>query len=150
MDEENLRNWWTAADGKEFEERARCISDQYGQYVIIDDIHINSKLTLGEGEDVADLGRLLLAYNAWKETTKGQKLEPMDGLTPAQRFFVGYGQYGCSNTRNEAKRWRATVDPHSPDRYRASGVVTNMPEFQEAFRCRTGTPMASANRCRVW
>ena len=144
----NLRDWWTAADGKEFEARAKCISDQYAQYVIIDDIHINSKLTLGE--DVADLGGLLLAYNAWKEDTKAQKLEPIDGLTPEQRFFVGYGQYWCSDTRDEAKRWRATVDPHSPDMYRTSGVVTNMPEFQEAFHCKTGTPMAPEKRCRVW
>jgi endothelin-converting enzyme/putative endopeptidase len=144
----NLRDWWTAADGKEFQERASCISDQYSQYVIVDDIRINGKLTLGE--DVADLGGLLLAYNAWKEDTKGQKLEPIDGLTPEQRFFVGYGQSWCSNTRDEAKRLRATVDPHSPDKYRGSGVVTNMPEFQEAFHCKTGTPMAPEKRCRVW
>jgi len=144
----NLRDWWTAVDGKEFDERAKCISDQYAQYVIIDDIHINSKLTLGE--DVADLGGLLLAYRAWKEDTKGEKLEGIDGLTPEQRFFVGYGQSWCSSTRDEAKRLRATVDPHSPDNYRASGVVTNMPDFQEAFHCRLGTPMAPANRCRVW
>ena len=144
----NLRDWWTPADGKEFQERASCISDQYSKYVIIDDIKINGKLTLGE--DVADLGGLLLAHNAWKEETKGQKLESMDGLTSEQRFFVGYGQSWCSNTRDEAKRLRATVDPHSPDNYRASGVVTNMPEFQQAFRCKTGTPMAPEKRCRVW
>ncbi len=144
----NLRDWWTEADGKEFEGRAGCIAQQYSQYVIIDDIKINSKLTLGE--DVADLGGLLLAYNAWKEETKGQRLEPIDGLTPEQRFFVGYGQSWCANTRDEAKRLRATIDPHSPDQYRASGVVTNMPEFQEAFHCKTGAPMAPAKRCRVW
>jgi endothelin-converting enzyme/putative endopeptidase len=144
----NLRDWWTAADGKEFQERASCISDQYSQYVVVDDIRINGKLTLGE--DVADLGGLLLAYNAWKEDTKGRRLEPMDALTPDQRFFVGYAQSWCSSTRDEAKRLRATVDPHSPDKYRASGVVTNMPEFQEAFHCKTGTPMAPEKRCRVW
>jgi putative endopeptidase len=144
----NLRDWWTAADGKEFQARAKCISDQYSRYVIIDDIRINSQLTLGE--DVADLGGLLLAYRAWKEDTKGQKLEPMDGLTPEQRFFVGYGQSWCSSTRDEAKRLRAMVDPHSPDNYRASGVVTNMEEFQEAFHCKVGAPMAPAKRCRVW
>jgi len=144
----NLRDWWTAADGAEFEKRSGCISDQYSQYVIIDDIKINGKLTLGE--DVADLGGLLLAYRAWKEDTKEQKLEPIDGLTPEQRFFVGYGQSWCGNIRDEAQRLRATVDPHSPDRYRASGVVTNMREFQEAFHCKTGTPMAPENRCRVW
>jgi endothelin-converting enzyme/putative endopeptidase len=144
----NLRDWWTGADGAEFEKRASCISDQYSSYVIIDDIKINGKLTLGE--DVADLGGLLLAYRAWKEDTKGKTLEPIDGLTPEQRFFVGYGQSWCGNIRDEAKRMRATVDPHSPDRYRTTGVVTNMSEFQEAFHCKTGTPMAPENRCRVW
>ena len=98
---------------KEFEKRASCISDQYSTYTIIDDIKINGKLTLGE--DVADLGGLILAYMAWKEDTKGQNLQPLDDLTPEQRFFVGYGQSWCGQTRDETKRMRATVDPHSPD-----------------------------------
>jgi putative endopeptidase len=144
----NLRDWWTAADGKEFERRASCISDQYSRYVIVDDITINGRLTLGE--DVADLGGLLLAYNAWKKGTQGTKLEPIDEFTPEQRFFVGYGQSWCGNIRDQTKRLRATVDPHSPDRYRANGVVTNMPEFQEAFHCKTGAPLAPEKRCRVW
>ena len=144
----NLRDWWTDEDGKEFVKRASCISDQYSTYTIIDDIKINGKLTLGE--DVADLGGLLLAYNAWKEDTKGQNLQPLDGLTPDQRFFVGYGQSWCGQTRDETKRLRATVDPHSPEKYRTNGVVSNMPEFQEAFHCKAGSPMVNANRCRVW
>jgi len=144
----NLRDWWTESDAKEFEKRSSCISDRYSQYVIIDDIKINGKLTLGE--DVADLGGLLLAYMAWKTDTKGQQLRPMDKLTPEQRFFVGYGQSWCANQRDEERRMRATVDPHSPDKYRANGVVTNLPEFQEAFHCKTGAPMAPEKRCRVW
>jgi len=144
----NLRDWWTASDGKEFEDRARCISDQYSQYVIVDDIKINGKLTLGE--DVADLGGLMLAYMAWKADTKGQNLQPIDGLTPEQRFFVGYGQSWCGTTRDEEKRMLATVDPHSPEKYRTNGVVVNMPEFQTAFHCKTGAPMAPVKRCRVW
>jgi len=144
----NLRDWWTEQDGKEFVKRASCISDQYSNYVIVDDIKINGKLTLGE--DVADLGGLLLAYMAWKEDTKNQKLEPIDGLTPDQRFFVGYGQSWCGHVRDESKRLRATVDPHSPEKYRTNGVVSNMPQFQQAFHCKSGQPMVSANRCRVW
>jgi endothelin-converting enzyme/putative endopeptidase len=144
----NLRDWWTPEDAKEFEKRASCVSDQYSKYVIIDDIHINGKLTLGE--DVADLGGLLLAYMAWREDTKNQKLEPMDGLTPEQRFFVGYGQSWCGHVRDEAKRMRATVDPHSPEKYRTNGVVSNMPQFQEAFHCKDGSPMVNENRCKVW
>ena len=144
----NLRDWWTEADGKEFEKRASCISNQYSQYVIVDDIKINGKLTLGE--DVADLGGLILAYAAWKQDTKSQNLQSIDGFTPDQRFFVGYAQSWCGSTRDEAKRMRATVDEHSPDRYRTNGVVTNMPEFQTAFHCKTGAPLAPAQRCRVW
>jgi len=144
----NLRDWWTAEDTKQFTERAACISNQYSQYVIVDDIKINGKLTLGE--DVADVGGILLAYMAWKDQTKDQKLEPLEGFTPEQRFFIGYAQDWCGNIRDETKRLRATVDPHSPDKYRANGVVSNMPQFQQAFQCKTGAPMAPANRCRVW
>lgn len=144
----NLRDWWTPEDAKQFEKRASCISDQYSKYVIIDDIKINGKLTLGE--DVADLGGLLLAYMAWKEDTKNQKLEPIDGLTPEQRFFVGYGQSWCGHVRDESKRLRATIDPHSPMKYRTNGVVSNMPQFEEAFHCKAGQAMVNANRCRVW
>jgi putative endopeptidase len=144
----NLRDWWTSEDAKNFQQRADCISTQYSGYTIIDDIKINGKLTLGE--DVADLGGLILAYMAWKQDTKGEKLDPIDGLTPEQRFFVGYGQSWCGETRDETKRLRATVNPHSPEKYRTNGVVSNMPEFQEAFHCKAGQPMVNANRCRVW
>ena len=118
------------------------------RYVVIDDIHINSKLTLGE--DVADLGGTFLAYVAWKRATAGQNLEPVDGLTPDQRFFIGMAQWACGDTRPETKRMNALVDPHSPDEYRVNGVVTNLPEFGKAFGCKPGQPMMSANGCRVW
>src|SRR5262249_48292213 len=144
----NLQDWWTPEDGKAFEERAACISNQYSQYVVLDDIKINGKLTLGE--DVADLGGLVLAYMAWKKDVEGQKLEPIDGLQPEQRFFIAYGQSWCDSTRDETKRLRATVDVHSPAKYRVNGVVSNLPQFQQAFQCKAGTPMVHENRCRVW
>ena len=144
----NLRDWWTAEDEKAFVERATCISDQYAQYTIVDDIKINSKLTLGE--DVADLGGLILAYGAWKGDTQGQKLQPVDGFTPEQRFFIGYAQSWCTNERDETKRLRATIDPHSPEKYRANGVVANMPEFQQAFHCKPSSTLVRQNACRVW
>lgn len=144
----NLRNWWTDADRKEFEQRAQCVIGQYSGYTIIDNIKINGKLT--NGEDLADLGGTLLAYLAWKEDTKDQKLEALDGLTPEQRFFVAYGQSWCTNERDENKRLRATVDPHSPEKFRANGVVANMKEFREAFHCKAGQPMVRENACRVW
>jgi putative endopeptidase len=144
----NLRNWWTEDDRKEFEKRAQCVVNQYSGYTIIDDIKINGKLT--NGEDLADLGGTLLAYLAWKQDTAGRKLETLDDLTPEQRFFVAYGQSWCTNERDENKRLRATVDPHSPEKYRANGVVSNMPEFHEAFHCKPGQPMVRENSCRVW
>ncbi len=144
----NLRDWWTPEDAKQFEQRASCISNQYSQYVVVDDVKINGKLTLGE--DVADLGGLMLAYMAWKDETQNQKLEPLEGFTPEQRFFIAYGQSWCGQTRDETKRLRATVDPHSPDKYRTNGVVSNTPEFQKAFHCKAGAPMVRENRCRVW
>jgi putative endopeptidase len=144
----NLRDWWTPKDGKEFDGRVACVSSQYSGYTIIDDIKINGKLTAGE--DVADLGGLLIAYVAWQEARPGQPDQPIDGLTPAQRFFVGYGQSWCTNEREERKRMRATVDPHSPERYRANGVVSNLSEFQRAFACKADAPMVRKQRCRVW
>ena len=144
----NLRDWWTPEDGKQFEQRASCISDQYSQYVAVDDIKINGQLTLGE--NVADLGGLMLAYMAWQDETRGKKLDSIDGFTPEQRFFIGYGQSWCSNTRDESQRMYATIDPHSPDKYRANGVVANTPEFQQAFHCKPGSAMVRENRCRVW
>jgi putative endopeptidase len=144
----NLRNWWSDEDAKKFKERTECIVEQYAQYVVVDDIHINSRLTLGE--DVADLGGLILAHMAWQVQTAGQTLTDREGLTPEQRFFVGYAQWACENQREENLRVRAKTDPHSPGRYRVNGLVVNMPEFQQAFSCKVGEPMVKEKRCRVW
>jgi endothelin-converting enzyme/putative endopeptidase len=144
----NLKDWWTPADAKNFEERTQCIVDQYAKYVVVDDIHINSRLTLGE--DVADLGGLILAHIAWQAQIASQTLENRDGLTPEQRFFVGYAQWACENDRPENLRVNAKTDPHSPGRYRVNGLMVNMPEFERAFACKATQPMVSANRCRVW
>lgn len=144
----NLKDWWTKADDEEFSKRSQCIVDQYAQYTIVDDIKINSKLTLGE--DVADLGGLILAWMAWQKEVAGRKLESHDGLTPEQRFFVGYAQWACENDRPENLRVKALTDPHSPGKYRVNGLVVNMPEFEKAFQCKPGQPMVRENRCRVW
>lgn len=144
----NLKDWWTAEDAKEFEKRASCVADQYSQYVVVDDIKVNSRLTLGE--DVADLGGLILAYMAWKDATAGQKLSPRDGLTPEQRFFVGFAQWDCEHARDEDKRLNALTNPHSPGIYRINGVVANMPEFARAFACKPTAPLIRKNICKVW
>ncbi len=144
----NLKDWWTAEDAKAFEERVQCVRDQYADYTIIDDIRINSKLT--SGEDVADLGGTLLAYIAWKEATENQDLQPIDGFTPDQRFFIGFAQWACSNQRPENERVNAITNPHSPARYRINGVVVNMPQFRDAFHCGEKQPMVRENSCEVW
>jgi endothelin-converting enzyme/putative endopeptidase len=144
----NLRGWWAAADRAEFDERAACVADQYAGYVVVDDLTINSQLTLGE--DLADLGGTVLAYEAWKRATAGQDLADRDGLTPEQRFFVGFAQWACSDERDESRRLNARTNPHSPGRYRVNGVVVNMPEFATAFGCRAGQPMVREEVCRVW
>lgn len=146
----NLRNWWTADDAKKFAERTQCVDDQYSQYISVDDIHLNGKLTLGE--NVADLGGEILAYIAWKDANKDKDLEPMDGLTPDQRFFVGFAQWDCANERPEQLREWAITNPHSPARYRINGVVVNMPEFATAFSCKAGQAMVAERGkvCKVW
>jgi putative endopeptidase len=145
----NLKDWWTEADAKAFEERINCVRDQFAQYTIVDDIKINSKLT--SGEDVADLGGTLLAYIAWKDAVATQKLEPMDGFTPDQRFFIGFAQWACENTRPENERVNAITNPHSPGKYRVNGIVSNLPQFRSAFSCKDGDPMVrGAKACKVW
>jgi len=146
----NLKNWWSKEDRPKFDARTKCVQDQYAQYVIVDDIHINSALTLGE--DVADLGGEILAYIAWKGATKDKVLASVDDLTPDQRFFVGFAQWACSNDRPEELRLRAATDPHSPAKYRVNGVVVNMPEFRQAFSCKESQAMVNPpdKVCKVW
>lgn len=144
----NLKDWWTPKDAGNFTDRAQCIVDQYAQYTVVDDIKINSKLT--QGEDIADLGGLMLALVAWKAETAGQNLENRDGLTPEQRFFIGYAQWACENNRPENLRVDAVTNPHSPGKYRVNGLMVNMPEFRDAFSCKVGQPMVSEKPCRVW
>ena len=144
----NLKNWWSKKDGQEFEQRAKCVSDEYSQFIVVDDIKLNGKLTLGE--DLADLGGTLLALLAWKSVTKDQILQPVDGLTPDQRFFVGMAQWACGAERPEIKRMNAITNPHSPLEDRVNGVVSNMPEFQKAFSCKVGQPMVREHMCKIW
>lgn len=144
----NLKDWWQTKDAHQFEQRAACVVNQYGQYTVVDDIKLNSKLT--EGEDVADLGGTILSYMAWRDAIRGKNLKPIDGFTPDQRFFIGLAQWACGDERPESKRVNAITNPHSPLEDRINGVVSNMPEFQKAFSCKAGQPMVRAQACRVW
>jgi len=148
----NLTDWWTPEDGKRFEERAQCIADEYSGFTAVKDdkgeVKLNGKLTLGE--NTADNGGLHLAYLALEEIMGDKMNIPIDGFTPAQRFFVGYAQIWCQNQTDQIARQLAIVDPHSPGQYRVNGVVQNSPEFQKAYSCKAGDPMVSAKPCRVW
>lgn len=143
----NLQDWWTPADAKEFQRRAACVDDQYASFTVAPGVHINGKLTLGE--NTADNGGARVALMALMSTI-GKDAKKVDGFTPDQRFFLSFGQVWCSNEREEALRLQVATDPHSPPKFRVNGVVQNMPEFQKAFSCKAGQPMAKANVCRVW
>jgi putative endopeptidase len=148
----NLRDWWTKEDGKQFEQRASCVSDEYGGFVAVDDLKLNGKLTLGE--NTADNGGARISFNALREMNTAdptaKAAQTIDGYTPEQRFFLGFGRVWCEKQRPEFARMRVGVDPHSPGKYRVDGVVENMPEFEKAWGCKAGQPMVSANACRVW
>jgi endothelin-converting enzyme/putative endopeptidase len=143
----NLRDWWTAQDGAEFEKRAACIADEYSGFTSVDDVKLNGRLTLGE--NTADNGGVRIALMALQDTLKG-KQDKVDGFTPEQRLFLGFAQVWCENMSPQEARNRAMTDPHSPGRFRVNGTLQNMPEFQKAFSCKAGQPLVSANACRVW
>ncbi len=147
----NLSDWWTAEDGKKFEEKADCTVKEYSGFSVADDAKVNGKLTLGE--NTADNGGLRLAYIAFLEDAKRKNIDldkQDDGYTPIQQFFVGFGQNWCGSTRPQQLRLQVQTDPHSPRQFRVDGVVRNMPEFGKAFGCKVGQPMMPQNACRVW
>ena len=150
--EGNLHDWWTAEDAKEFEQRADCTANEYSSFVSVKDdkgeVKLNGKLTLGE--NTADNGGLKLAYMALMAIIGDTPVKPIDGYTPAQRYFLSYGQIWCQNVTDQEARKRVLTDPHSPGRWRVNGAVQNSAAFQQAFSCKAGQPMVSENACRVW
>jgi putative endopeptidase len=148
----DFRDWWTAEDGKEFEQRVDCTANEYSNFVTVKDdkgeVKLNGRLTLGE--NTADNGGLKLAYMALMSIIGDTPVKPIDGYTPAQRYFLAYGQIWCQNVTDQEARKRALTDPHSPGRWRVDGAVQNSAAFQQAFGCKAGQPMVSENACRVW
>jgi endothelin-converting enzyme/putative endopeptidase len=144
----DLRDWWTATDGKAFEERAKCLSDEYSSFVATDDVHVNGKLTLGE--NTADNGGVRISLMALEATFNGKEPAKIDDFTAQQRAFLGFGQVWCENQTPQALRVQAQTNPHSPGQWRTNGVMRNSPEFRKAFGCKEGQPMAPVNACRVW
>ena len=144
----NLRDWWTPEDAKEFEKRAECFVKEYESFEPLPGVHLNGKLTLGE--NTADNGGLRLAFMALMDSLNGKEVPKIDGFTPQQRLFLGFGQVWCENTRDEMARMMAQTNPHAPGKFRVTGVVSNMPEFRQAFGCKVGQPMVREPACRVW
>ena len=145
----NMTDWWSPAVGKEFEKRTACVEKQFSNYVAVDDLKLNGKLTLGE--NIADLGGLKLAFAAYQRSRRGRPAESqVAGFTPEQQFFLAAAQVWCSKMRPEEARRRVVVDPHSPPRWRVNGPLSNLPEFARAFGCQADAPMVRKERCQVW
>jgi len=148
----NLREWQTPADRKAFTERTDCEVNEYNNFAPEPGANVNGKLTLGE--NTADNGGIRIAFLALQNTlaAEGKNVDgpKENGFTPAQQFFIQYGQIWCESRRPEYSRMMVKVDPHSPGKFRVDGVVQNFDEFGKAFHCKKGSPMYPENSCRVW
>jgi putative endopeptidase len=147
----NLTNWWTSDDSLKFVGKAKKVADQFSTYTVLDTIHVNGELTLGE--NLADLGGVAIAYEAFTtKTEQGKGKEMIDGFTPAQRYFLGFARIWAGDIRPEAQAQRIITDPHSPAMYRVNGTLSNTPEFYEAFGAKLGDKMMldAAERTTVW
>jgi predicted metalloendopeptidase len=129
----NLKNWWTDADAKGFQERADRVARQYDAFEVLPGVHIKGDQTLGE--NIADIGGLRVCYAAFKLATKDKKLTAIDSFTPDQRFFIAFAQSWRTNERPEAVRLHVGSDFHCPARWRVLGSIANFPEFLQAFGC---------------
>ena len=145
--EGNLRDWWTEEDAQKYTQRADKLANQYSSYVVIDDVHLEGKLTLGE--NIADLGGLKLAYLAFMNTEEAKTIEMLDGFTPQQRFFISWAQIWRQNITDQELRLRINTDPHSPGLYRAIVPPSNMEAFFDVFNIKPGDPMYREESERV-
>jgi putative endopeptidase len=147
----NLVNWWTSADSAEFVRRAALIARQYSGYVAVDTLHVNGQLTLGE--NIADIGGLIIAHDAWRRSLQGKpEPAPIDGFTAEQRFFLAWASGWREKIRPETLRSRVLSNPHSPPMWRVDGVVQHLAAFQMAFGCHAGDPMyrPPEERMQIW
>jgi len=144
-----LRNWWSDATGKKFKDQTKCVIAQYGNYEAVPGLKLNGELTAGE--NIADIGGLKLALNAFREARKNATDRFVsEGYSEDQLFFLAYAQSWCEKDRPEYLELIAKTNPHSPPRYRVNGVVADIPAFAEAFSCKAATPMHPTNVCAVW
>ncbi|WP_242928877.1 M13 family metallopeptidase [Pontibacter vulgaris] len=145
-----LRNWWTAEDLAKFKEKAKALQEQYDAYTVLDTIHVNGKLTLGE--NIGDLGGLNAAYEAFKMTKQGKSKKKIDGFTPDQRFFLSWAQVWRGNTLPETTAQLIVTDPHSPGEYRTIGAPVNMDAWYKAFNVKPGDKLYKKpeDRNKIW
>ncbi len=146
----NLKNWWTAEDLAKFKAKAKALQEQYDAYTVLDSIHVNGKLTLGE--NIGDLGGLNAAYEAFKMTKQGQSTERIDGFTPDQRFFLAWAQVWRGNILPESAAQLIVTDPHSPGEYRTIGAPVNMDAWYKAFNIQPGDKLYKKpeDRIKIW
>jgi putative endopeptidase len=146
----NLKAWWTTQDSINFSKRAQMLVDQFNGYVVLDSMHINGKATLGE--NIADLGGIAIGITAFKKTEQHKENKAINGLTPMQRFFLGYALGWLGHTRNEATANQILTDVHSPGFLRVNGPFSDVPEFYEAFHIKKGDKMwlAPGKRVQIW
>ncbi len=144
----NLKDWWTQADAEKFNARAKMLAEQYDGYVVVDSAHVDGALT--QGENIADLGGLTIAYTALQKALK-ENGNPgkIDGFTPAQRFFLSWAQIWRNNIRDKELLLRLKTDVHSPGSVRVNGPMANMPAFQQAFEGKPGSPMVRPDSLRI-
>jgi putative endopeptidase len=147
----NLSGWWTEMDTEEFNRRAEIVEKQFDSYVAIDTLHVNGKLTLGE--NIADLGGLLIAHGAYRRSLRAKaEPAPIDNFTGDQRFFLAWAQIWRSKSRPEFTRLLVNTDPHAPPEFRTIGPLSNIPAFAAAFGCKPGDPMVrpERERAQIW
>jgi putative endopeptidase len=146
----NMVNWWTADDSKKFSEKTKILVEQFNQYQADKDLYVNGELTLGE--NIADLGGLAVAFDAYKKSQKGKKDTIIDGFNGNQRFFIAWAQVWKENLRNEYLRKLVLTDPHAPGKFRVIGPLSNMESFYQAFKISEKNKMyrEPANRAVIW
>jgi putative endopeptidase len=146
----NLNDWWTAEDRKLFDERTKVLVDQFNNFEVLDSVFVNGELTLGE--NIADLAGLTVSYDAYMRSLEGKPKTTIDGYTPEQRFFIGFGQVWRGHARPEFLRQQVVTDPHSPAKFRVLGPLSNMPQFYNAFGVKKGDGMwrDENNRAKIW
>jgi putative endopeptidase len=146
----NLNNWWTPEDSAKFYTKTKMIVDQYNNYIAVDSLHINGELT--QGENIADLGGIMMGYDAFRRTGQYKNQEMIGGLNPDQRFFLGYALAWMVNERPEAVANQVRSNEHSPAKFRVIGPLSDMPDFYATFGIHQGDPMWRSDdvRVKIW